>query len=67
MRRRELPEIVVEYVVVDGPEGDRLAMRQGEAIREVLAWLHMHHRYEERNREPEGSADSPPHPSGPGA
>ncbi|MCD9878072.1 hypothetical protein [Streptomyces guryensis] len=40
MRRREPPKVVVEYVVVDGPEGEQLATKQGEAIREVLVWLY---------------------------
>jgi len=65
--RREPPKVVIEYVVVDGPEGEQLAMRQGEAIREVLACLYTHHGSAERNKESDGNTESPRHPSGPSA
>ncbi|MEU8695661.1 hypothetical protein [Streptomyces sp. NPDC048665] len=67
VRRREPPEVVIEYVSVDGPEGEQLAIKQGEAIRDVLAWLYTHPGCAERNREPDGSAESQPNPSGPSA
>lgn len=34
--------VTVEYLVVDGPEGETLQRRQDAAIREALAWLHAH-------------------------
>jgi hypothetical protein len=40
-REREL-RVTVEYLVVDGAEGEALERRQDEAIREALEWLHAH-------------------------
>jgi hypothetical protein len=34
--------VVIQYVIVDGAEGEQVAARQGEAIREVLAWVYAH-------------------------
>ena len=34
--------VTVEYLVVDGPEGEALQRRQDAAIREALEWLHAH-------------------------
>ena len=32
----------VEFVTVDGPEGQALEERQLAVIKEILAWLHQH-------------------------
>lgn len=34
--------VVIEYVVVDGKDGEALRRHQAAAIREVLEWAHAH-------------------------
>jgi hypothetical protein len=34
--------VKVQYIVVDGPDGECLRLRQAKAIREVLQWLADH-------------------------
>lgn len=63
--RREPPKVVIEYVLVDGPEGEQPAIRQGAAIREVLERLHTHHGSVECNEEADGNTESRPRPSRP--
>ncbi|MEV0642006.1 hypothetical protein AB0I77_45205 [Streptomyces sp. NPDC050619] len=42
---------------MDGPEGEQLAIRQSEAIREVLVWLYTHQGCAERDKEIAGNAE----------
>ena len=46
IRRNGEPEVLIEFVVVEGPEGERLHKLQAEAVRRVLARL-----ADERGRE----------------
>jgi hypothetical protein len=48
------PEVLIEFMVVDGPEGERLHQLQAEAVRHVLT-----HLADKRRRETaEGEAES---------
>ncbi|HEY1319648.1 MAG TPA: hypothetical protein VGF32_05350 [Streptosporangiaceae bacterium] len=38
--REEPPRMRVEFVTMDGPEGQALEERQLTVIKEILAWLH---------------------------
>ena len=40
--RNDRPPVRVEFVTVDGPEGQALEERQLAVIKEILAWLHEH-------------------------
>jgi hypothetical protein len=40
--REEPPRVRVEFVTMDGPEGQALEERQLTVIKEILAWLHQH-------------------------
>jgi hypothetical protein len=40
--REELPRVRVEFVTMDGPEGQALEERQLTVIKEILLWLHQH-------------------------
>ena len=38
----ELPRVRVEFVTMDGPEGQALEERQLAVIKEILLWLYQH-------------------------
>jgi hypothetical protein len=40
--REEPPRVRVEFVIMDGPEGQALEERQLAVIKEILLWLHQH-------------------------
>jgi len=40
--REEPPRVRVEFVTMDGPEGEALEERQLAAIKEILLWLYQH-------------------------
>ena len=40
--REEPPRVRVEFVTVDGPEGQALEEQQLVVIKEILVWLHHH-------------------------
>ena len=40
--REEPPRVRVEFVTIDGPEGQALEERQLAVIKEILVWLHQH-------------------------